>query len=92
MIIEYWRLVEICDTIKVNMLKEEKMGIRIGKTETGKLYHIVNIMNGGDNFGLCGCYLSQNSQFVVDEIYKLDNARQMCERCMYTRFYKQNRD
>ena len=68
------------------------MGIRIGKTETGKLYHIVDMMIGGENFGLCGCYLPTNNQVDSDEIFELEKTRKICERCMYSRFYKQSRD
>lgn len=67
------------------------MGIRIGKSESGKLYHIVNLMDYGNKFALCGCYLPENTESSREEISKLDDDGKMCERCMYSKFYKQTR-
>lgn len=66
--------------------------MKIGKTETGKLYHIVNIMDYGDSFSICGCYLPKDKQFSCDNVFKLNDEKQMCEKCMYSRFYMQSRD
>ena len=64
------------------------MGIKIGRTETGKLYHIVNVMTGGENFGLCGCYLPKDKQVDTDKIFELEEENKICEKCMHSRFYK----
>lgn len=64
----------------------------IGKTEKGKLYHIVNNMTGGGHFGLCGCYMPDDKRLEDANAFELEKENKMCERCMYIRFYKQDRD
>lgn len=64
----------------------------IGKTETGKLYHIVNVMRGGGHFGLCGCYMPEELREEGLNAFELEKQRLMCEKCMNSRYYRQNRD
>ena len=37
----------------------------IGKTDKGKLYHIVNPMTGDGNFSLCGCYMPKDKYLNI---------------------------
>ena len=67
------------------------MGRLIGKTETGKLFHIVNKMDGDGHFGLCGCYLPKEKQLICDEVYELDEKGELCKKCMHSCFYKLSR-
>lgn len=64
----------------------------VGKTETGKLYHIVNVMNGGGNFSLCGCYMPEKLREDGLDAFKLEDQGLICEKCMHSRYYKQERD
>lgn len=60
----------------------------IGKTETGKCYHILNKMTGGDNFGLCGCYMPKNKQINNLDVWELYKNKQVCEKCMNIAFFR----
>ena len=64
----------------------------LGKTETGKLYHIVNEMSGGDNFGLCGCYMPKELHVEGLKAFELEEQGLMCEKCMNSCYYSQKRD
>ena len=63
----------------------------IGKTEKGKLYHIVNRMDGGDHFGLCGCYMPKELHEDGLNAFKLYTEGKMCENCMKSRYFKGGR-
>lgn len=65
---------------------------RVGKTDSGKLYHILNIMEGGNNFSLCGCYMPKDKLEDGLNVYELEKQNKMCEKCMYIACYKQDRD
>lgn len=64
----------------------------LGKTETGKLYHIINNMTGGGHFALCGCYLPDNLHEEGLSAFELDKQGLMCEKCMNSCYYSQSRD
>lgn len=64
----------------------------IGRTEKGKLYHIVNVMTGGGFFSMCGCYMPEELHEEGLNAFELEKKGMMCERCMYSRYYKQDRD
>ena len=64
----------------------------IGKTEKGKRYHILNRMTGGDNFSLCGCYMPKDKNVDNIDLWELHKKHQMCEKCMNSAFFKQDRD
>lgn len=64
----------------------------IGKTEKGKVYHIVNRMTGSGNSSLCGCYMPKDK--LVDGLnpFELYKKNEICSKCMHIAYYKQDRD
>lgn len=65
---------------------------RIGKTDTGKLYHIVNLMESNGHFSLCGVYMPEDKLEDNLNAFELSKDNKMCEKCMYIAYFKQSRD
>ncbi|EJT6612795.1 TPA: hypothetical protein ACOTGN_000689 [Clostridium perfringens] len=59
----------------------------IGKTETGKLYHIVNKMKYNGNFSLCGVYMPKEKLEYNLNAFELYKEEKMCEKCMNIAYF-----
>lgn len=66
--------------------------IDIGKTETGKLYHILDVFGGSEFMSICGCFMPEELRDETLNAFELEKEGKMCEKCMYSRYYKQDRD
>ena len=65
---------------------------KIGKTESGKLYHIRDFVNHDGHFSKCGVYMPKELLEEGLSSFKLWEEGKMCEKCMYSTYFKQSRD
>lgn len=64
----------------------------IGKTDAGKLYHILDVMDGSGQRSLCGCYIPEDRRLDEADAFELNKQKLMCGKCMYSKYFKQARD